>query len=441
MIGTLDHLIDLMKMQGAVQIYAKRLAPNDNSKNQIYLGGDFSALNVLPHGEIYIDADSVGNSKRDRAKASLQFYWLDENAQFHAPNASLILYPKYPEVRMSGFLKGCPEAPSRLMASREEGRILFLGITARGDILGHATDYAHAISSEFSARLWPKEGVFQEVPIAGDHQTDTKTALIAKLRGIYEQCWVASQKLSKNQGLQHYAARNGGGFTLEALLGVVANSKADPDFLGWEIKQYGVADFVKFAPKSPVTLFTPEPNYVGLNASGFVRKFGYIDKSGKPDRLNFGGVYSIGKNAHPDTGLSIALTGFDAQSGKITDIEGGLHLVDQTGQVAAEWKFTSLIDHWNRKHAKAAYVPSLFRTPPPEYAFGSRITLCERTDFILFLKAFSDGYVYYDPALKLENANDQKPVAKARSQFRIKHSQIASVYHSHEIIDLAHSPQ
>jgi len=37
MIETLSGLINLMKSNGASRIYAKKLSPNDNSKNQIYL--------------------------------------------------------------------------------------------------------------------------------------------------------------------------------------------------------------------------------------------------------------------------------------------------------------------------------------------------------------------------------------------------------------------
>jgi hypothetical protein len=48
MVDTLENLVGLMRDAKAGRIYAKKLAPNDNSKNQIYLGGDFSALE-LPH--------------------------------------------------------------------------------------------------------------------------------------------------------------------------------------------------------------------------------------------------------------------------------------------------------------------------------------------------------------------------------------------------------
>lgn len=56
MVASLGQLLDLMRHHGAHRIYAKHLSPNDNSKNQVYLGGGFAALNVIPHGEIYTNA-------------------------------------------------------------------------------------------------------------------------------------------------------------------------------------------------------------------------------------------------------------------------------------------------------------------------------------------------------------------------------------------------
>jgi MvaI/BcnI restriction endonuclease family len=205
------------------------------------------------------------------------------------------------------------------------------------------------------------------------------------------------------------------------------------------VKQYGVSDFTRFTPKSPITLMTPEPGagvYKNSGAEVFVRRFGYEDKSGKPDRINFGGIYSCVKEYHADTGLRMSLDGYDSISGKMTDIDGGIRLVDQHKEIAAEWKFKAMMEHWNRKHSQAAYVPSLMRTPPPEYAYGAQVLLCEQTDFMLFLKAFASGVVYYDPAIKLENASQAKPDIKRRSQFRVKHNHITQMYHRHEVVDL-----
>ncbi len=439
-IDSLAQLLNLMKQNGATRVYAKKLAPNDNSKNQVYLGGDFSALNIIPHQEIFTDDDEKAGSKRDRAKAKIDFFWIDGEGRHPASDANLILYPKYPEVRMSGFLKGCKSAPSSIMRSRDVGRTLFLGITPDRKVMAYAIGACNSITNELNARELQSLGVFLDLPIDPKQKVDAKSSLLAELRRIYEIRWIASQKLAKDGIKNPYSAQNGGGYTLEAELGITPNGYSEPDYLGWEVKQYGVTDFTRFTPKSPITLMTPEPGagiYKNSGADAFVRRFGYGDKGGKPDRLNFGGIYACGKDYHADTGLRMSLHGYDSDTGKMTDIDGGIRLVDRHDEIAAEWKFKAMMAHWNRKHAQAAYVPSLMRAPPPEYAFGAQILLCEQTDFILFLKAFSNGLVYYDPAIKIENASSAKPAIKKRSQFRVKHGYITQMYHRHEVVDLA----
>ncbi|MGO4862484.1 MvaI/BcnI family restriction endonuclease, partial [Campylobacter jejuni] len=71
----------------------------------------------------------------------------------------------------------------------------------------------------------------------------------------------------------------------------------------------------------------------------------------------------------------------------------------------------------------------------PEYSYGPRILLCEQTDFLLFLKAFTSGAAYYDPAVKIENASTDAPHIKRRSQFRISHQRISSLYSAYELQD------
>lgn len=84
----------------------------------------------------------------------------------------------------------------------------------------------------------------------------------------------------------------------EAELGIPKNSSAEPDFLGWEVKQFAVEDFERIESAKPITLMTPEPEcwrtatngfYKDADVAAFIRKFGYADKHDKPDRLNFGG--------------------------------------------------------------------------------------------------------------------------------------------------------
>lgn len=441
MIGTIRQLVQLMQSQGATRFYAKKLAPNDNSKNQVYLGGGFSSLNVIPHQSLYVDRSSTAGGKVPRTKANVAFSWIDHNGRYTAPNVQLILYPEYPEVRMSGFLKGCRNAPSEIMASRDTGRVLFLGTTRSGEVIGYAAGSEDALAKElYSQAEGTSIGVFIEINPNTTDQPDTRLELLQTLKRICEKQWIHSKKLGSDGTARPYTARNGGGYTLEAELGISPNGYAEPDFLGWEIKQYGVKNFETFLPKSPVTLMTPEPNggiYSAQGVPDFLRRFGYADKSGKADRINFGGIYAIGRDCHADTGLRLALDGYDARSGKITDMDGAIILETQNHEIAASWGFSGLLEHWNRKHAKAAYIPSLFQTPPPEYAYGCRVLLCEETDFLLFLQAVASGKVYYDPGIKMEKASSSSPKPKRRSQFRIKHNSLTTMYHRSEVVDLA----
>lgn len=435
MVTTLEQLVGLMRESGATRLYAKELAANDNSKNQVYLGGGFSALNIIPHGEIYVDREERAGSKQDRPKASVTFYWIEPDGQHLAPGANLILYPDYPEVRMSGFLRGCRGAPTKLMNQRLDGRVMFFGVTPDGRVLGYVVANGHPIGSEVKATQWHRLGVFFELSALLGR--DPRATLLAELKRIHEMGWIAGQKLRGSEVVP-YSASNAGGYTLEAELGVSANGNAEPDFMGWEVKQYGVTNFKRFTPKSPVTLMTPEPTAGIYRAEGvepFIRRFGYPDTRGRHGRLNFGGIYRYGGAPHARTRCSVSVEGFDPVTGKIDDIEGGISLRHSDGEYAATWSIRGMMEHWDRKHAKAVYVPSLCHNPPRQYQYGYPLLMCEQTDFILFLKAFVAGKVYYDPGIKLVEEAGVKEI-KRRSQFRIKHSHLTELYHFHEIVDL-----
>lgn len=432
MLNSLRNLAVAMADGRPMKLYAKKLALNDNSKNQIYLGGGFAALNVIPHGPVETDISDLAGSVRDRAKAKVNFQWITEEGKFSAPYAQLILYPKYPEVRISGLLKGANRAPSEVLVSRELGRVLFIGVLADGGCIGYAVHSEHSLAREMDQISdLTMAGVFIDLTDFVTGHRDAKSTLLKMLCEISRKGWLESVKLNALGVKTPYTARNGGGYTLEAELGISPNSYAEPDFLGWEVKQYGVSDFVKLSAKSPVTLMTPEPTggiYKLDGVESFVRRFGYADKSGVANRINFGGIYSNQSGFHKDTKLAMRLTGYDGASNKITDLTGGILLVDEVGTIAAQWDFTHLIEHWNTKHAKAVYVPSQTCEEPVQYRYSSSVTLCEGTDFLLFIKAVSDGIVYLDPALKLENSGSGKPTLKRRNQFRIRQNAITVVY-------------
>lgn len=68
------------------------------------------------------------------------------------------------------------------------------------------------------------------------------------------------------------------------------------------------------------------------------------------------------------------MPGYDQKSGKITDSEGGLTLVGPKGEEAAPWHYADMMRHWNRKHARAVYVPSMGEIEPQRrYKYGNLV--------------------------------------------------------------------
>jgi hypothetical protein len=433
---TFENLKKIYSDNGCQQIFVKTLSPNDNSKNQVYLGGSFDILNIFPITEI--TTDSSGDWERERFKATLNFCWISEEGNlYNAPRSQLILYPKYPEVRFSGFLQGCEIAPSELMTVRLADRLLFLGVSDSGKVLGFVVSPESVIANEFNSMIanYQEHGVFKVVVLPS--AINDREKLIKELRRIHELEWITSKRLDGEGNTLPCLSSNCGGYTLEAELGITPNGYSEPDFLGWEVKQFSVKNFNKIE-SSVITLMTPEPNagfYVTSGINNFIRKYGYKDKTGRPDRINFGGVHKVGIQQQ-STKLTMILDGFDGEEGKIRSSNGKISLIDLQGNEAASWSFSSLILHWNRKHNKACYVPSLSEKEPAlKYRYGNKVILGNGTDFQLFLNQMSMGNIYYDPGIKLENASGEGKT-KRRSQFRMKSKFINSLYRKNETIDV-----
>lgn len=435
---TLSGLLRLFADKDCNRLYAKALAENDNSKNQIYLAGDLEALNVLPSRKIYAQNTKSGPS----FKARLDFSWLHPSGRlFPAPGAQFILYAQYPEVRFSGFLKGAEQAPSELLAKRLPGRILFFGVTRDSRIIGFAVGSDTEIAREFrELHSRDESGVLVELPLPIQHESglDSRSVLIKELGRIHRKGWIDSKQLSEKREILPCTAPQCGGYTLEAELNIPKNSKAEPDFFGWEVKQFAVPDFHRLG-NGRITLMTPEPDggfYKSLGIEGFIRRFGYEDKLGRPDRLNFGGIHKVNEVSSA-TGLTMKLVGYEEGKNKIKDADGALVLATNEGRNAASWSFSSILEHWTKKHAKAVYVPSTCRREPKwQYSYGKKVQLCEKTDALKLLYALAKGEVFYDPGIKLENASSSKPTTKRRSQFRISTGKISSLYHKTEFVEV-----
>ena len=224
---------------------------------------------------------------------------------------------------------------------------------------------------------------------------------------------------------------------MEAELGIPKNSDAEPDFHGWEVKQYAVDDFEKLESSKAITLLTPEPDggfYAQNSTEDFVLKFGYADKKGRADRFNFGGRHKVDVLC-PTTGLTMKLVGYDIVKRTITNAQGRMELVSKTGESAASWSFAKLFKHWSDKHQKAVFVPSQRRVElVRQYHYGHKVRLAQQTDSLRLLRAFATGAMYYDPGIKLEEASAEKPKSKKRSQFRVASKNIVALYETVEAV-------
>ncbi len=431
----LKSLKKLFTDKGCKRIYVKQLSPNDNSKNQVYFGGSFEILNILPITNI--KTEEAGDWNRERFKASIKFSWISSDGNIYpAPKAQLVLYPKYPEVRFSGFLSKCDNPPSELMTQRLADRLLFIGVSEIGNTLGYVTDPNSEIAQEFETlQLKDEVGVFKIIELS--QMVNNKEKLLAQLFRIYQLDWITSKRLGEYGKVLPCNSSNCGGYTLEAELGITPNGYSEPDYLGWEIKQFGVKDF-KHLNSSTITLMTPEPTGGVYKTDGihkFLTQYGYADRAGRKDRINFGGIHKAYVR-HPSTDLVMHLIGFDNTSGKIRNSNGRIALIDRKGNEAASWDFKSILLHWNRKHNQACYIPSIVdKNGIRKYKYGNKVTLGVGADFQLFLNQTALGHIYYDPGIKMENIST-KPKVKKRSQFRIKSRYLSNLYKNYELITL-----
>ena len=444
-----ENLINIFLDKGATRIYYKLLSPNDNSKNQPYMGGHITDLAFIPTGAVTESASVSQKTKDPRQKIKysieLDYSWVSpEGKIFPAPDAKLIYYPQYPEVRLSGFLTRCGFDMGGWMDplknGRALGRILFLGVTKSGKILAYLAIPGSRIAAEIND--YPSvevTGVFQELNVKGKIKiASSKDALLLELRRIHLQSWIESKRLNSDGTSRKYTAQNGGGYTLEAELGITPNGYSAPDYLGWEIKQFGVARCPLIKSK-PLTLMTPEPDggfYVDQGVEAFMRKYGYANAKIE-DRLDFTGRHMAGEVCKK-TGLMLVIEGYDSIHKEITDATGCIALIDRDGNPASTWSFGKLVEHWNRKHAKAAYIPSLSRKEADKrksYNYCNNIRLFEGTTFPVLLHALTEAYVYYDPGIKLENASTA-PTNKRRSQFRIKSGLLSHLYKKQSDVDV-----
>ncbi|MGP5411400.1 MvaI/BcnI family restriction endonuclease [Glutamicibacter ardleyensis] len=439
-----ETLLKMFSDQGVENLLVKRLGPNNNSKNQVYLAQDIADLNI-PIGPV---TTALGSSTKPRAggpifHSKVDWVWLTPHAKSPAPHAQLIIYPQYPEVRLSGLLKSSPHAPRQLLSvsptaptrGQEPDRVLLFGTGSDNRVYGMIVAKGSPAGRRFLDNLTDK--ALNHFPIHASKPTDDRESLVRELKRIHEMDWLDAVQLSQSGNISPCNGPRCGGHTLEAHLGIALNGKAEPDFGVWEVKAHGVASFDRPA-SGRITLFTPEPD-LGLYAKNgtdwFARNYGRRKPGG--ERWDFTGQHKVTGAANSTTGLNLRLIGYDASSSTILDNSGYVGLFSPDDTLVSGWSFAKLLMHWQKKHAMAAYVPNIrSKVVPTTFRYGSEIHLGQGTAFKIFLKAMANQAIYYDPGIKSELQPNGKWSPKARSQFRINVKMLDQLYNKFDRVNV-----
>jgi hypothetical protein len=441
-----------MRELGASAFYAKEMPLQDNGKHGIYLGGSFKVLQVIPFGAV---VSSIKSSKCSVMPSPLHFSWIGGPSltPSRAKEAKLVLYPQYPEIRLSGFVRGAQFAPAEWLSETKKGsavgRILYLGITNGGEVMAYLGEPDSSLNKSFTAlRGSPalsaadaaNQGVLDNLTaLLGDiNGVNSDDKLLGRLKSVHLKGWIEARRLYADGTTRPCFGTNCGGVTLESELGISSNGRSEPDFFGWEIKQHKATTKLRHAAGS-ITLFTPEPDggeYV-QGIEEFLQSYGTVAIS--PNKKYFKGRHFAGVR-QSDTGMTLCVDGFNQESGKIIEVEGGLRLISSQGSVAASWSFSKILTHWCRKHAKAVYVPAQRDAAPKgesevpsRYRYGSIVRLCRETDAAMFLMAVSRGIVFYDPGIRQDLLTGK---VKPRSQFRVNFNKLDCLYSRSEDRDV-----
>lgn len=423
-IASIDELRGLLAGQGVRTAWVKFLSKKqDNEKNQIYLGGGLDGVTNLFPATIHARSASESTAKRGakpgkpKLEARLDFAWLGANgARYDAPGTRIIDYFQYPEVRMSGFLAGCEFAPDALRRDLQAGygqRILVMGTASDGKVLGLVlAERDDPVVGAFpDLPLQGGRGVLHVLNIDGDATAEPADLLRGEIEAIVRGGWYSS-RIRKGDVIEPFKGSQGGGYTLEALLGVAANGNKAPDKHGFEIKAYS---------GSRISLMTPTPDYGWQGVHSF-REF--MDRYGLPGQKNdgslrFTGLYRVGK-PNEKTGFELRVTGYDAVNDSFEDADRiGVEIFDSAEkEIVAGWSLEKLANCWNAKHANALYIGFENREGEDglrDYRYADSWVTGTGTDVWKLLRAIANGMVFYDPADTIYA--DGRP--KVRSQWRI----------------------
>jgi hypothetical protein len=399
----------------------KRLAANDNSKNQVYLGGDENALREL---SVDLSGAALTASTYQIDQPTI---WMDDDGQLaRAPGTKVIFYPQYPEARMSGFARGVPAGfgGRDLLVRREFGRVLLVGLTATGWLIWVGAPSTSEIDALETRELHgtPFNELIAPWAPTPDEIWDELLSRAADLAAgppLPSVKMLSSGELVATKPSSPHAS----GYALEAALGIPANATPGPDYKN-------LVELKTFAG-SRISLMTPEPTgglYAtpGSGKANFMYRWGLERADGK---WRFNGQHRLNepKSSNP---LTLRVQGWSEESPGKYDLDAHLRLQDDAGFVAASWLLKDMNAKWLRKHDQALYVQ--YARVGQGFQLTGKAFECHGTDFRLFMLALRAGAVIFDPGHSMVPGGKFDP----RSQWRTTKSSLLALYDEVRDVDL-----
>jgi hypothetical protein len=285
------------------------------------------------------------------------------------------------------------------MQSQYGKRILVLGANDNGETFGLVLTEADDAIVGIFPRLAVCEtaSVFMKHSIGAEAGTDSTSLLIRDLSAI-SGLWHPSCTLrTYDEGAVPFKGNQGGGYTLEALLGIPRNAKKAPDKHGYELKT--------FKRSGKISLMTPTADCGQegeMSFRDFMLSYGWPGKKGD-GRIVFNGIHRFHK-MNPATGCVLDVSGYDRSSDDFADqvdeiVVALMKPIEDL--MVSGWTFSKLLDSWSEKHAAACYVEYEKRTRQcplhdADYLFTGKTYVAHGTTIFHYLRAIASDVVYYD---------------------------------------------